>query len=557
MQEIILATIVSHPGDAELQINKVALIQLFPSGSKLNPGVTKMYISKKLIIPVVLMTLMLNACSGNDDEDSSFDLPANSSATAVTEPIVFEDLVVDFTLPVGALVDGAQQATGISDGDSDGQIYVLTNNQQVVVLSDEGVLLDTIQIPELASVSAQAVSVEDDRLAVLDSQGQLYLQNFGESATQVVSYDYPQMNEYSALASGEDGEWLVVNKQGEKMLYRLQVDGGLNSTPIDSRLVDYQITGADTYDGRLFLLSNRFRDERRSHIFEVNRDGRVITAWAFLVDDELDPSGIVALNADANEFAIVHADAMATITVLEVPGGTQSVDAEGTPLMLVETLAGIADQPSGLACDETIGAYYAVTDFAQVARIDTTGESTTLFSIENTLQGTYESVDINASGELVLLETGRGTNDARLQIFDLNGTELEVINLDTASLGTEYSSLVLDNDQQLYYIANVDQEAVVSLFVFSTSGELQATVALPDEMQEFTLAGMALDEEQELLLVLTEEKVLFVLDADDLELLQSFAVNEVPAPSGIALSGDSIAIASDETDGAIYLFAIP
>lgn len=260
-------------------------------------------------LAIFTLSILLSACSSGNS--------SNPAVTSSTEAIEFTPLEETLEFPIGSAVDGVQQATGV--GSDQDLLYVLTNNQRVVVFTEEAELVEQFEISMLGTVSAQALSIEEGDLAVIDSQGQLYLRRAGEQAIDVISFDYPQTPDFAALTYGENGDWLTVNRTNEKTLYTLETDGDLSSMALDTRLNDYNIVGADVDNGRLFVMANRFGQERSSSIFELNSEGQVIAAWSFTIEDDLVPDGLNVADPDTAEFVIVYSDPLATVKLFELP----------------------------------------------------------------------------------------------------------------------------------------------------------------------------------------------------------------------------------------------
>jgi len=254
---------------------------------------------RKYTLPIISVTLALSACSSSSDTTSTVATPGTENN--VVQPIEFQELVESALVPVGEIVEGAQQATGY--GNSAGLNYILTNNQRVVVFTDEVEFVESFEIPMLRSVSAQALSAENGVLAVLDSQ-------------------------VAALTYGQDGDWLTVNRSGAKTLYTLEPDGDLGTLALDSRLTDYEIVGADV-DGNVFVLSNNFQQQRQTNIFEIDSQGQLIAGWTLPTGDGLVPSALNVNITDDGiyEFVIAHEDSMATVKLTETPGGTEEPEA--------------------------------------------------------------------------------------------------------------------------------------------------------------------------------------------------------------------------------------
>jgi len=306
-----------------------------------------MQFCKRYSLPIMSLALALGACSSNNNNETTtadtmagttggMSTPGTTTSETivpVVQPIEFVELVVNDEIPVGAAlaeagIEGIQQATGY--GNSDSLNYILTSNQRVVVFTDEAEFVETFDIPMLATVSAQALTASNGVLAVLDSQGQLYVKLLDEELVNVITYSYPVTQEFAALTFGEDGEfgqdgeWLTVNRSGAKTLYTLEPDGDLGSIALDSRLTDYEIVGADV-DGNLFVLSNTFQQQPQTNIFEIDSQGQMIAGWTLSNEDGLVPSALNVNITDEGiyEFVIAHEDALATVKLTEAPGGTE------------------------------------------------------------------------------------------------------------------------------------------------------------------------------------------------------------------------------------------
>jgi len=263
-------------------------------------------------LPIISLAITLAACNSSNETTSA------ATTTPMAQPIEIQELVENAEVVIGSEIDGIQQATGY--GNSAGLNYILTNNQRVVVFSDEAEFVETFEIPTLASVSAQALSAEEGVLAVLDSQGQLYVKLLDEDAVNVISYNYPVAQNFAALTYGQSGDWLTVNRSGEKTLYTLELDGDLASMTLDSRLTDYEIVGADV-DGNLFVLSNSFQQQRQTNIFEIDSQGQMVAGWSLATQEGLVPSALNVNITDDGiyEFVIAHEDLLATVKLTEAP----------------------------------------------------------------------------------------------------------------------------------------------------------------------------------------------------------------------------------------------
>jgi len=276
-----------------------------------NEGIQNMRTYHKHDLSLVAITLALGACSSNGNSTIS------ETSPLVVEPIAFKEVVEVLNVPVAEQSAGAGQASGV--GNEEGLVYVLTNNNRVVVFSEEAELVEEFEIPSLASVSVQALSVEEGQLALLDSQGQLYLNNPGEEAVDVIVYNYPETQDFAALAPDENGNWLTVNRTGAKTVYTLEADGDIAGMGLDSRLTDYQIIGADVDAGRLFVMSDNFQQALRSDIFEVDSQGQIVNAWSVPATAGLVPSGLNVADPETGQFVVAYSDSMATVKVFALP----------------------------------------------------------------------------------------------------------------------------------------------------------------------------------------------------------------------------------------------
>jgi len=137
-----------------------------------------MRIYRSYTLPIISLTLALGACSSNSSSTPATSTSGTTtsgmvtpgpetpgSSTPVVQPIEFQELIENAEVPVNSFFDGAQQATGY--GNSASLNYILTNNQRVVVFTDDVEPVESFEIPMLASVSAQALSAEEGVLAVL------------------------------------------------------------------------------------------------------------------------------------------------------------------------------------------------------------------------------------------------------------------------------------------------------------------------------------------------------------------------------------------------------
>lgn len=267
-------------------------------------------------LPLLVASLTLGACSSNNN--------SSSSTALTTDAISFIDVEETFTLPIGSVIDGAQMATGI--GTDAELVYVLYNNNQVVVFTEQADFVQNIDISMLASVSPQALSVEEQVLGILDSQGQLYINNLEDGGENVISYNYPETPDFAALTYGENGQWITVNRRNAKTQYTLNTNGSFQSMTLDNRLSDYEIVGADIHEGQVFVLSNRYQQARTSSIFQLDAQGLVETAWSFEIDPALEPSGLNVADPESGEFVIVFADSQATIKIFESPDADDEED---------------------------------------------------------------------------------------------------------------------------------------------------------------------------------------------------------------------------------------
>ena len=267
-------------------------------------------------LPLLVASLTLGACSSNNNSSSNTPLTSDN--------LSFVEVEETFSLPIGSVIDGAQMATGI--GTDAELVYVLYNNNQVAVFAEQAELVDNFDIAMLASVSPQALSVEEQVLGILDSQGQLYVNNLEEGSENLISYNYPETPDFAALTYGDNGQWITVNRRNAKTQYTLSIDGSSQSLPLDSRLSGYEIVGADTHEGQVFVLSNRFQQERTSSIFQLSAGGLIEAAWSFGIDPALEPSGLNVADPESGEFVIVFADPQATIKIFASPDADDDED---------------------------------------------------------------------------------------------------------------------------------------------------------------------------------------------------------------------------------------
>lgn len=503
---------------------------------------------------ILLLSFLFLCMSGLVGCSSGSSSNNNDPDAGSLEPFPTGELDLDFTFPLAMVMEEPTDVTGVATNPSDGIIAIMDVNSTLTLISPEGEFISS----HLLSVSEQPADIAFDEDGDVVVAGELGTVWAFDVTTQVLEMFAQLGSDVNAIGVVNDGFFAIESTAGGYQMVSIN-DGQRAEITTDPRLAQYAVHAMDVDAQSLFVLVQD--SEGVPFVLKFDQAGAYSDGWrisgnasglALLEDSPRGPSVFASDNTDNEPL-------LRSFEPPPVPGALDE-----SPLELLGTFA-LGDsgvpQPSGVTVYQN--EVYFVTDFGVVAKSQLDGTDVeVLFEIEDSLQGSFESIDVNDAGEILVLASDDGQLPTLFK-YDSAGIVLE----SSVLLNEEIVIEGLHSAFGTVYWVNAEDGEPKVIYEQSSGGLLSET-PMGDNYDDYFFSGLTVFEDQ--LIIVTEQReiegdvlsgLIIVWDLEDNDEIARFAAADannqgIIDPSGIAFASAAglLYVTSDTDDGEVFVY---
>jgi len=493
--------------------------------------------------------LALCACSSSDSDETQ----ALANQEAPLELFAADPLDLDFTFPIGDLLDDAESLAGI-DVDSNGVVSFLFSDGAIAQVTLDGELIGSQSLSLSASAVGLAIGT-DDELLVADNQGSVwsFAQNSGD-----LSVAASAITGLAGVTATTDTLFTLGNGQNGLLLAKVAADGTSSAIESNPELALYEGLSMDFLSDRLFVLTTDPSDQ--AVVLELDADANFLAAWQI----EGNPVAIAVtdVNLRGPTLLTVNVSDEVTVRQYEPPALPGDVDTD-----LLEVLSTVELGEEGLPQPSGVSVYdnrlYFISDFGVVASSNLEGEDfEILFQIPDATQGTFESIDVDEIGRIHVLASDE--SETEVTVFDTSGVVLE--ERDLLEDGTIVEGYQISGETAYW----TNHAPGVPKVLYRMADNTVSTIPLSADYDAFAITGLAVASEYFYLVTDQRETEAGVLsglilqcDLATGEEVSRYAVADetgagVISPSGIAVAQNAgvLYVTSDTDVGTVIGYDI-